>query len=368
MLLSLNQLPREVRWGLFFPVVFLNLWLLLLLVDYLEPLVGILVAASLLAFLLDYPIRFLQWLGVPRGWAIAGVLLLALFLLGGAGLLLGPQILSQANELVTQFPTWIESGQQQLQVLADWTIAQQWSIDLSGLVTQLGDRLSTVLRSLSSQLVSLILSTINSIVNIFLTLIFAIFLVVYGGRLWDGLYSWLPGDWGRQIRQIFRRNFQNYIAGQVTLASLYGILLTTAFVFLQVPLALLFGLGIGVLSLIPFGGSVGILGVSLLTMLQNFWLGVRVILVCTILGQINDNLIGPRLVGGITGLNPVWLLISLFLGVKIGGILGVLVAVPLAEVIKNLAETIRTGNFSRSAANLQPTPSLPQSADPSLDG
>jgi len=57
--------------------------------------------------------------------------------------------------------------------------------------------------------------------------------------------------------------------------------------------------------------------------------------------QICENLIGPRIVGELTGLNPVWMLISLDIGLKVGGVLGLLVAVPIAGFIKATVDTVR---------------------------
>ncbi|NET38174.1 MAG: AI-2E family transporter, partial [Cyanothece sp. SIO1E1] len=156
------------------------------------------------------------------------------------------------------------------------------------------------------------------------------------------LIGWLPPRWQGQIQQSLRQNFQNYFVGQAILAVLLSILLTTAFLILQVPLGLLFGFGIGVMSLIPFGGVVSITLVSILIILKDFGLGMEVLAVAIVLGQINDNIIAPRLLGGITGLNPVWLILSLLVGAKFGGILGLLLAVPLSSFIKSTVDSLRS--------------------------
>ena len=60
------------------------------------------------------------------------------------------------------------------------------------------------------------------------------------------------------------------------------------------------------------------------------------------MGQINDNVIAPRLMGGMIGLNPVWIILSLFIGGKVAGILGLLIAVPIASVLKSTIDIIRS--------------------------
>lgn len=349
MLQSFNQLPRLFTIGLLFPLIFLNGWLLLVLAQELQPLLSILITATLLAFLLDYPIRFLMQRGVSRGIAISLVLSLFLLLLVVLALFLIPLILRQANELLMRLPEWIRSGQQQLVSLEDWAIAQQLPIDLSTTFNQVIARVTTGLRALTSQAVIFVFGAIGSVVNVFLTLVFTIFLVLRGESLWAGILGWFPPQWNMQVRQSLPQNFERYIAGQVTMATIVSIVQTTALVILRVPLPQLFGIGIGVATLIPFGGTVTIITVSLLLALQNFWLGFKVLLVAIIINWGIENILAPRIVGEITGLNPVWMLISLDLGLKLGGVLGLVIAVPIASFIKATFDTIRA---SRSGSQL----------------
>ena len=346
MMESLSKLPRQFGIGLIFPIIFLNGWLLILLFQLLQPLPSLLITATLIAFLLDYPIRFLQQRGVNRGIAVGVVLLLFLMILVTLGLFLVPIIFQQANELLTRLPDWLKSGQEQLQSLEDWASVQQFPVDLSSTYSQIFERLNSILRSLASQLIGLIFNTIGSIVNVFLTLVFTIFLVLRGERLWSGVLSWFPEQWNHLIRQSLPYNFERFIAGQVILATIIGVSQTTAQTSLGVPLPQLFGFGIGAASLIPFGGTTTIIIVSSLIALNNFWLGAKVLVVAIVINQIIESVLGPRIVGELTGLNPVWMLISLDIGVKVGGILGLLVAVPIASFIKVTFDTIRSSRIN----------------------
>ncbi|MFN6383219.1 MAG: AI-2E family transporter, partial [Pseudanabaena sp.] len=223
MIETLNKLPRWFSLGLTFPLIFLNGWLLLLLGRELQPLVSILITATVISFLLDYPIRFLIKLKVKRGIAAGIVILIFFMLLSTLAIFLVPLILAQANELIVRLPEWIKSGQQQLQTLETWAIAQQLPIDISSTFNQLIEKLTGVLRSLTSQLFSIVFGAIGSLVNIFLTLIFSIFLVLRGSFLWNGLLSWLPPKWNDQVRNLLPRNFERFIVGQVTLATILGV-------------------------------------------------------------------------------------------------------------------------------------------------
>jgi predicted PurR-regulated permease PerM len=113
------------------------------------------------------------------------------------------------------------------------------------------------------------------------------------------------------------------------------------FLLLQIPFGLLFGLTIGFASLIPFGGTLTVIVISSLLALQNIWLGLKVLLVAIVVGQIIDNAIAPRLMSGMTGLNPAVVFISVLTGSQLGGLLGLLLAVPIAGFIKRIADSAK---------------------------
>ncbi len=346
----MNKLPRWLSISLAFPLVILNGWLLINVVNYFQPLVSILTAAILLAFVLDYPIQFFQRQGVKRNLAIFGVLLLAVVILAALGITLVPLIIQQLEELANILPSWIDSGTQQLQAFQDWALKQQQlPINLSGLVTQILDRLSSQLQSFTGRILGFAVDTINIVLNVLLAVVLTIYLVLNGESLWDGVFQWFPPQFGKQVRQLLREDFQNYFIGQATLSAVLAFTITLVFLALQVPLALLFGLGIGFFALFPFGTGIGITIVSFLVALQNFWLGVEVLGTAVAIDQVNSNFIAPRILGNLTGLNPVWVVISLLLGAKLGGLLGLLVAIPLASFIKGVTDEWRLGGFRQAS-------------------
>ncbi|NJL79393.1 MAG: AI-2E family transporter [Richelia sp. RM2_1_2] len=342
---SAFKLPRWLSLGLAFPLFILNIWVLLGVIKYLQPLVSIVIAAILLAFVLEYPIGFFQRRGVERNLATVGVLLLAVVILGGFGITVLPLIIEQVNELINILPAWIDSGTQQLQALQDWAATQQLPINPSGLLPDLLDKISNRIQSLSGRIIGLAFDTIGSVLNILLTAVLTLYMILNGDRVWEGILKWLPQHIAKQVSDSLREDFQNYFIGQATLATILATGLTLAFVGLRVPLNLLFALVIGFFALFPFGTGIGITLVSLLVGLKNFWLGVEVLSVAVAIDQFNYNFIAPRILSNFTGLNPVWVVISLLIGAKLLGVLGLLIAIPLASFIKSVADNWRDGGF-----------------------
>ncbi|MEH2286129.1 AI-2E family transporter [Nostoc sp.] len=345
---SVNKLPRWLTIGLAFPIAILNGWLLLQVIQYFQPLVNIIAAAILLAFVLNYPIQFLQEQGVKPNLAIGGVLLFTVVILVALGITLVPLIIQQLVELANILPSWIDSGTQQLQAFQGWALSQQQlPINLSGLFTQVLEQLSNQLQSFTGRILSFAVDTIGSVLNVLLAVVLTIYLILNGERLWDGIFQWFPPNIGSRVRELLQEDFHNYFIGQATLGAVLGVTITLVFLALQVPLALLFGIGIGLFSLFPFGTGVGIAIVSLLVALQNFWLGVEVLGVAVAIDQVNSNIIAPRILSNLTGLNPVWVVISLLLGAKLGGVLGLLIAIPIASFIKDITDSWQAGEFNK---------------------
>lgn len=240
-----QKLPQWLKITLPFPLIFLNGWLIILLYQYLQPVSSIILAACLIAFLLDYPITFLEQHGLQRVWAIALVLLSAFVLISVLGLGLLPIVFQQLQEFGNRLPAWLAEAQTQVPKLSEIAIFQNLPIDLNSLTTDLSNQISRALQSASSQVIDLAFNAINSALNLLMILVLAIFLVFTGKPLWSGLLTWLPTPWNTQIEDALRQSFQGYFAGQATIATIQSFLLMTVFLLMQIPFGLLFGLTIG---------------------------------------------------------------------------------------------------------------------------
>jgi predicted PurR-regulated permease PerM len=344
---AFSKIPSEIRVAMFFPAVFLNGWLLIILLQQMQPLVTIVIVAALFAFLLEYPVRFLRNLGLRQVFAVGIVLIVALVILTIIALTLVPVILQQANDLITNLPTFIKLLNQELASLDAWVEARQLPVSLDGITAQFTGQLGGQAQKLASQALNVAFETIGGISNILLVLVFTVVLTFSGEQVFNGLLSWLPEWWKQQVQLSLRKTFESFITGQFIVASIGTVLQTTAFIVMQVPFGLLFGVGIGVMSLIPLGGAITITVLGIILTLQNFWLGIKVLIVTVILGQINETLIAPRVLSDLVGLNLFWVLISLLLGARFGGPLGLFLAVPLASFIKILADRIKAAKVEK---------------------
>ncbi|NJN60212.1 MAG: AI-2E family transporter [Coleofasciculaceae cyanobacterium RL_1_1] len=339
-----DRLFRLLHRGLLLPILFLNGWLLAIVIDRLDPLVGNAVAAILLAFILDYPILFLQRHGLRRPWAIATVFLGAAAVIAVLAIGLVPLLVAELRDLMINLPRWFDIGSARLASLEDWinTTELPIEIDLNNAITQTISRLSVVLQSLSGQLLTLLTRALNSLFDFLTINVLAIFLIFGGEQVWDGIFSRVPSRW-HFTRSLLRQTFQDYFIGQAILASLQSVVMIVLFALLNVPYALLFGLTIGLTTLVPYAGAVSTIAVAIVLAFNSPALALKVAIVSIIIGQIIDTAIAPRIVGDATGLNPVWPIVALLVGANLAGFLGLLLAVPTASFVKRLTDRLLDG-------------------------
>lgn len=339
---SFSPLSRFLLIALAAPLIVLNAWAFSVIFNYFHSLVAILAGASLVAFLLNYPVSWMEHHGAQRQQAAVLVFLVALSILLALGVTLVPLAFTQAQQLVSRLPEWIDSGRRQLLMLNERAETLNLPISLDALVVQINDRLKGQLQGIAGQVLNLAVITVTSLLDVLLTIVLSFYLLQHSDRLWSSLVEWLPSSIRQPFTETLRLSFQNFFIGQIILATCMAAALIPTFLWLRVPFGLLFGLTIGLMALVPFGGSVGIASVTLLVMLQNVWLGLKVLLAAVIVQQILENLIAPRILGSFTGLNPVWVLISILAGARVGGLLGVIVAVPIAVIIKTALMALRS--------------------------
>ncbi|NMG09299.1 AI-2E family transporter [Brasilonema sp. UFV-L1] len=353
---TLTPLSRFLAIALFTPLLVLNGWAISAIFHYFDSLIVVLVGASVLAFLLNYPVSWMERQGAKREQVAILVFLVALSILLALGVTLVPLALTQAQQLVARIPELIDSGREQLMMLNEKAETFSLPINLDALVSQINDRVKGQLQAIAGQVLNLAVITVTSLLDFILTMVLTFYLLQHGDELWQSLVYWLPVRFREPFSQTVRLSFQNFFISQLISSTCMASALIPIFLWLKVPFGLLFGLTIGIMALVPLGGSVGIALTTLIVTLQNFWMGAKVLIAAVIVQQILENFMAPRILGRFTGLNPVWVLISVVSGARIGGLLGVVVAVPTAVVIKTILIAVRPSSASSSSHDVNVLP------------
>jgi predicted PurR-regulated permease PerM len=351
---SLGPFARTLMILLAAPLILLNVWAIAQIFEYFREILVAVIIASLLAFLLSYPVGWLRRIGVKPGIASVLVLLGAVVVLSTVGITIVPLLFEQAQQLAVKLPDWFDSGRNQLLMLdsrfEDWGLP----FNLDGIISQINDRLKMRFEAIAGEALNLTFGvavfTANKLVDIVLAIVLTFYLLQHGDDVWEGVVGWFPSKVRELFSETLRLSFRNYFLGQFIVASVMGTTLTFTYLVRQVPFGLLFGITIGFAALIPFGGTVSIIVVTLLVGLRDIGLATQVLIVSALVQQLVENVVAPRVLGSFTGLNPFWVFIALLSGARVGGLLGIIVAVPVAVVIKEALEAIRIARTEEGEA------------------
>lgn len=337
-----------ITWLLLLAVI----WATLVTIGYVGELVSVFLTAALIAFLFNYPVKVLQRF-VPRILAIALVYLAAIVAITFIGLTVVPPVFNQGLQLVTNLPSLVDSGRQQLDNFQLWSLEHNLPFDVRILASQLLSRIQAQAEVIASKGLGLVVGTFNWFLDLIFIVVISFYMLIDGERVWTVLTSILSPVIREGLTESLQRNLQRFISGQLLLGLFMAITLTIAFWLLRVPFFLLFAVFIGLMEVIPFvGATLGIGTVVLIVVFIDWWLALQVLVVSLVIQQIKDNLVSPRVMGGLTGFSPVIIFMALLLGAKFGGLLGVVLAIPLTGVIKSIAEIVfdpdlppQTGSF-----------------------
>jgi predicted PurR-regulated permease PerM len=314
--------------------------LTLLFFWYLQDILLPFIAGFVLAYFLDPLADKLEARGIPRTAATAIITLSALFLLALGVVFVVPVLGQQIGRLITDFPTLTKQVVDFVNLNApDWLRAMlpENGGDLQTTLSTYGDKLLGWVVSLGSTL----LSGGKSLINLFSLLIITPIVAFYILNDWDRIVAivdgYLPRNEQESIRAIARdvdKALAGYIRGQGTLCLILAVFYGLSFLLAGLKSGLAIGLMTGLLTFIPFFGALTggatALGVGALQfgLFDAHLLGVVAVLA---LGQFLEGyVLSPKLVGHSIGLHPVWMMLAILAFAYVFGIMGLLLAVPLA--------------------------------------
>lgn len=333
--------------------------LLALLALWLARQIAGVIVTGLVAFALAYLFNpLLVWLERRRVPRAIGVLLLVLVLSTVAGLLLWAGV-AQLSSLISGLP----GSLQQLGRLGTDLLER-----LRG-VPGLHDAPERLTRALNEQVQNLsqdalpflqrLLTSGTSLLggaSLFIgwlgqaafALTLALYFMLDYPRLGPSVLRLFPVGWQDPVRRLsgdVADSFGGYLRGQLLIGLGAGLLVTLSLLLIGIPNALGLGLLIAVLNIVPYIGLVIAAVPALLLALPGGWLKVvLVLLVYFITNQVVGNVLAPYVLGKTSNLSPAAVLLALLIGLSLGGLVGGLLAVPTATLLKHWLERYWLGS------------------------
>ena len=294
-----------------------------------------------LAYLLDPVADRLERAGMNRFWATITIVIGSVLLLALAVLLLLPVLASQLSGFLERLPSYVARLQELGGDLLRSDLARYLGVEdaqgtVENVVSQGASWVGTILGSVWAGGRALV-----SVISLFVVTPVVAFYILYD---WDRMVakvdSLLPRDSVETIRELGRQidaAMAGFIRGQGSVCLALGIFYAVALTAVGLNFGFLIGSAAGLISFIPFVGSIIGFVLSVGVALVQFWpewVWVAAVVAIFAVGQfLEGNILQPRLVGQSVGVHPVWLMFALFAFGTLFGFVGLLLAVPATAAL-----------------------------------
>lgn len=282
---------------------------------------------------------------VPRAIWIILFYLVAFTLIGWGIAVFVPLVERQYNDLVQDIPDIVSSVQI---FIADNSRLDFYgfSVDLQALSNEIISMLSGLARSLPGQAITGITVVFGTVLKIVIFLVATFHLLLFGERWVGSAIGLLPPPLRTELMPVLSRIHQTmgaYLRTQLIRIGMVSIIVYVVLSILQVRFALVLAIMAGILDIVPMIGPTVSSAVTVLVALVQpntpfGWSHVTLALATVILyiglNQIEENIILPPLIGFMVDLPPLVVLFAVLAGERLAGLLGLLLAVPIAASTK----------------------------------
>ena len=313
--------------------VVLTLWLMYLLR---RPLTWIFIA-SFVAIAVSGPVNVLSR-RMRRGFAVAIVYLVLILTPFALIALLVPPIVTQANNLVQNLPEYADevtrfvNENDRLRQLQD-------DYDITGRIEEAAGELPSRLGDAAGVLGDIGVGLVNSIFAAVTIIVLSIFMLSSGRRFMDAwIREYQPDreEWWNRLFERIGNAIGNYVAGALLQATIAGVTSYIMLLILGIDFALPLAVIVFLLDLIPLvGATLGAIIVGIVTLFSDFPVDTIIWAVFAIVyQQVENNIIQPRIQARAVQLDPLIVLVSVLFGSALAGVLGALLAIPVAAALQ----------------------------------
>ncbi|MEK7548815.1 MAG: AI-2E family transporter [Patescibacteria group bacterium] len=312
-----------------FLLLILGLWFLFVLRDLWVLLFIVLIIVTALSPTVD------RWAKtITRPGAVVSVFLLLLVAFAAIFSLLIPPLVEQLQEFSQRLPFYAEKLSRS---------------DSNGFVASIADitranllNLSKYLTEFGSILFEKTIGVISGVVAVITVLILVFYLLLEEEGLRKIYRVFLPNDWRETFSETTRKisaKLGAWLRGQLLLMAIVGVLTTLGLLIIGSPYAMTLGLWSAVTEAIPVVGPfIGAIPGVTVGLAESPLQGFLALLVYLVVQQLENTVLVPKIMARAVGLNPFIVILAILIGNKLYGLLGVLLAVPLAAIIGVLAE------------------------------
>ncbi|MFH1426932.1 MAG: AI-2E family transporter [Patescibacteria group bacterium] len=275
----------------------------------------------------------MQRFKIPRAITVLFIYLMATVIITAVVILIIPPITEQVGTLVERFPDYVDKVSSGYYVVKDFTIQHGYLDKIKSAVGGLEDNINRAVEGVFSTVSGLF----GGVISFFIVLVITFYMVVEEDALKKIVWSLAPPDKQTYIMQLINRMQRQvgyWLRGQLILMFLVGFFTWIGLLFIMPEYALVLGLIAGLTEFIPYLGPIlGAVPAIFLALTINPFLALLVAILYLIIQQVEGNILVPKIMQRAVGLNPIVSIAVLMAGLKIAGIVGGLLSIPVATAL-----------------------------------
>ncbi|NAZ87677.1 AI-2E family transporter [Kineococcus sp. T90] len=325
--------------------------------------IGLLLATAFLLYLVLHTLQVLTWIVVAAFFAVALypvvgwverkllggkrrslatllVFLLIVLLLAGVGTLFAVPLAQEGTRFAGQLPQLIDdarAGRGPVGDLLERTNALQYAQDNEDRIRSFATGLTTP----AAGVLSGVASGLAGAASIF---VLAFLMVLEGPKVVDGFVNLFHPPTALRLRRVgadCAKSVTGYLSGNLLISVICGALTYAVLKVAGVPFAGLIALFVGITDLIPLvGATIGAVVASVAGFVHSVPAGIAVVVFFLIYQQLENHLLQPLIFSRTVKLNPLTVIVAILLAVELAGILGALLAIPVASIVQVIARDV----------------------------
>ena len=308
--------------------------------------------AFIIAYILNIPAKRMQkWLSKSKksfikkhtlGISIITIYVLAIMAVLAILRMLIPALYKNIMDLYNNLPNYITSFQDYIN---NFEIIKKSSLFANGidLYSEMNKIVTSIDMSQFGKYAQGVYNMTTGLFDIFVAVIASIYMLIDKERLQKGIFR-LRGIFLKEKRansitehaQRINDIFTNYLYSRLMCSVIMAVVCSIVLMIMNVKYALILGLFIGAMDMIPYFGSIISFVISLIVtfITGGVWKGVWTGVVLLVLQQIDGNLLGPKIMGNSLEIRPLWIIFAVTVGGALFGFMGMLFSVPVLAIIR----------------------------------
>lgn len=326
-----DQKTIDISAGIVFRavIIIIAIWLLYLIRDV----IALVFISIILVAAMDPIIYRMHRRKVPRSIGVFIVYFCMLSVIGLAGSFIIPPLVQQFKEFTQKLPDIAVSLENTFQGINTFFQAQHIAVSTQSLLSGLSDQIAGT----SGNIFNATVGIFSGFVSAIIVLVMTFYMAVKEDGIKNFVMSIVPEkhkEYAGLLELRIQRKIGRWVLGQISLMFIIFALDFIGLSILNVPFALTLAIFAGLMEIVPFIGPIVsavpavIVGLSISPMT-----GLLVLIIYVVVQQFEGHIIIPQVMKKAVGLHPVTTIVALLIGLKLGGVLGALLAIPIATAV-----------------------------------